>query len=123
MERRRREWVAGGLTLEGEARLEIEVRRRDVGTMRMPALEEIGTEFPDRLAYDFYSSFFEFLEFRLGKELRNGVLLENVRNGDVYLALANAVDGGLDALELEWHSYLLNRFLDGNDVARMTRRF
>ena len=101
------EWVSGGLTLEGHARVEIEIQRRStrIGEL-LPGLQDAWEDLPKRLAYDFFASFFEFLESRQPFLLRNGDLLRRVRDQGLRTALSTVFGGELGELEAAWHGSL-----------------
>ena len=108
------EWAAGGLSHKGEVRLEIEICRRTIVGEPMPTLDQPPTStLPDRLAYDVYSSFFEFLETHAGASLRDGKLMSSVKYGDVYTALQIVTGTDFRSLELLWQDYFSKRFLAG----------
>ncbi len=92
------EWFAGGLTCDGEFRLWIELRRRSAADEELPRLDDASwAVLPSRLAYDFFGSFFEFLEHRHPGLVSDGDLLERVKLDGAFVA---------DSWEAQWHEYL-----------------
>ena len=106
------EWVAGSLTCEGEFRLWIELRRRTAGHLSLPRLDDPWGGVPDRLAYDFFATFVDFLEVLQPGVVSSGRLLEELRSNDIESALVVSVGMKLADAEEAWWRYLRQRFRD-----------
>lgn len=107
------EWASGGLTREGHVRIEIELQRRSTtraGEMP-PRLEDAWEDLPRRLAYDFFASFFEFLEVSRPSLLSSGELLRKVRLYGLHSALSAVFGRELGELESAWHQWLKDHLL------------
>ena len=104
------EWVAGGLTCEGEARIRLDLLTRRRLSRAPPQL--LGPTRPSRsrLSYDLFGTFFTYVNDSTGGAVDSGVLLESVRNYGVNIGIQRAV--GVEPVELErdWQSYLLRRY-------------
>ena len=96
------EWFAGGLTCGGEFRLWIELRRRHEADEELPSLDDTSwAVLPERLAYDLFGSFFEFLGDRQPGFVSGGNFLETVRREGIVV---------VDPWIRQWHQYLLKRW-------------
>lgn len=104
------EWVAGGLACEGQFRLWIEVQRRDGRDERLPSLADHGDAMPIRLGYDFYASFFEFLETMMPGVVSGGSFVTSVREHGVEAALRQSMGWDYRRAEESWWGYLRKRF-------------
>lgn len=104
------EWVAGGLSSEGMARIELEIARRQILDAELPLLEGRWDGVADRLAYDLFASFFLLLETRRKDVLLDGELLSRTADVGVHNALAVLYGRTFRQLEREWHVFLRQRF-------------
>jgi len=100
------EWAAGGVTCEGEWRLRIDLRRRKVAELPLPRLGGDWKGVPKRIAYDYYATFFEYLESRNPGFITSGDLLTLVKKHNLESALLIGL--GMDFLnvEREWGNHL-----------------
>ena len=102
------EWVSGGLTCKGEARIRVHLMFRHREGLGVPGLSD-----PDlarsRLGYDYFASFFEYLEEK-NPALRTGRLMTEVRKGGIEQGLSIAFGLDLSSLEADWQNLLSVRF-------------
>ena len=100
------EWAAGGVTCEGEWRLRIDVRRRRMAKLPLPKLDGDWSSVPKRIAYDYYATFFEYVESRRPGLVARGDLISLVKEHGVESALRIGL--GTDRLRIEraWDDHL-----------------
>lgn len=104
------EWSAGGLTCEGSWRIWIEVQRRGESGVAWPQQNETGSGLDDRLAYDLYSTFVEYLDTAWVGVVSSGALLSSVKEHGLNGAFREALGTDLGSLVEGWRMYVAQRF-------------
>ena len=99
-------WAASGLTQERKWRVWIEVARLRKLNRRLPRLVDMHGAFSKLLAYDFYVSFFDFVDTAWPGVVSTGRLAVTARTHDVEHAFSIAVGVPFSAVEDEWHRQL-----------------
>jgi hypothetical protein len=108
------EWIAGGLSCEQSARLQMNLLLQRAEGDAVPDLGTSASSGPSREAYDLFASFFEFLEMRFPGTVASGTLLSRVKEHGVALGFRHAFGRTLDDLEGGWRAYLLEEFLEAD---------
>lgn len=111
------EWVASGVTCEGETRIRIYLHERTRGGNEPALLTLTGAAYP-RLRYDLYASFFAYLEERSRAAVSRGELLSNVRALGLEAGMIRTFGANLTALEAGWRGYLGRRY--GGPLSRQS---
>lgn len=102
------EWAAGGLTCEGHVRISVALMERDAGDAnRWPSLSPDRRE---RLAYDLFTTFFEYLEMRRPGVVEGGKLILALKEQELNEVLSSLMGAGLAELEGGWRSWVRARF-------------
>ena len=112
------DWAAGGTTCEGEWRLWIELGRQGEAGQQAPHLNDLWSVVPERLAYDFSTAFFEYLESSKPGFLSGGELLASVKGLGVHGALSLAYGVGILSPEGEWFSIWRSALATNRGVVR-----
>ena len=107
------EWASGGLTCAGRARVGIETLRRLQAGEELPGIEDAWDSLPRRLAYDFFASFFEFLETIHPHALVGGVLVRRTHDLGLETALLETFGLELRDLEAGWTRWLRDQHSAG----------
>ncbi|MDE0082243.1 MAG: hypothetical protein OXT72_06315 [Gammaproteobacteria bacterium] len=115
------EWASGGLTCVGRARLGIETVRRLQTGKDLPSIEDAWDSIPMRLAYDFFASFFEFLETLHTHALVGGVLIQRTHDLGLETALQATYGLELQDLEVGWTRWLRGQHSAGQVLAECDR--
>ncbi len=108
------EWAAGGLTCQSAWRLWFDARQRS-DSERSPPLSDLWRKYPDRLAYDYSASFFEFLEAKRPGFVSGGSLMKAIRDYGLASAFAAVWGAELEVAEDDWRRYLADRFEEEPD--------
>ena len=104
------EWSAGGLTCEGSWRIWIEAQRRGETGVAWPQQNGTGSGLDDRLAYDLYSTFVEYLDTTWVGIVSSGALLSSVKEHGLNGAFREALGTDLRSLLDGWRMYVAQRF-------------
>ena len=115
------EWASGGLTCAGRARVGIETLRRLQTGKDLPSIEGAWDRIPKRLAYDFFTSFFEFLETIHPHALVGGDLVQRIHDLGLETALRVTYGLGLQDLEVGWSRWLRDQHSSGQVLAECDR--
>jgi hypothetical protein len=99
------EWVAGGLTCAGEARIRLALQLQAKDGASLPSISEVNSSSP-RLSYDLFASFFEFLATTRERAMMNGSLLARVREIGMVEGIKEVIGYDMTILEPQWRSYL-----------------
>lgn len=109
------EWSTGGLTCEGEVRIRLDLLGRRSKGNPGPRLFGHNGMGRSRLSYDYFATFFEFLEARRPGVISSGVLLESVGDFGVLVGTSRVIGIKVEELEDRWLQYVLVRY-DGLPV-------
>lgn len=104
------EWASGGLTCEGSWRIWIEAQSRGADGLPWPQENETGTGLSDRVAYDLYLTFIEYLDTVRVDFVSSGALLSSVREFGLNGAFLEALGTNLKSLLQGWGTYVAQRF-------------
>lgn len=105
------EWASGGLSCEGETRVRLDLLRLR-GNVSFLSLDGLSGSRPTRLQYDYFATFFEFLEAR-SASLSNGRLLELVHRWGVPRALSAVMGANVSTIESSWRDVIHRRYGGG----------
>lgn len=104
------EWAAGGISCEGQMRIHLDLLWRQLRNDRLPQLDDLGATGRSRLDYDYYTTFFEYLDERSRGGVADGRLLEAVKRGGVEIGLRQLLRLKMEAAVQGWQTYLRNRY-------------
>ena len=106
-------WTAGEMTsclAKVRIGIDLQIRRREGRSP--PNVAMLGRT---RLSYDYYATFFQYLDEAENGVVTNGVLLQSVREHGVDGGIAVATGVGLREHEAMWWAYLSDRYEDALD--------
>ncbi|MCY3705142.1 MAG: hypothetical protein OXH08_06490 [Gammaproteobacteria bacterium] len=106
------EWAAGGLTCEGEARVRLDVMRRNAGHIALPSVGGPGQLESSRLAYDYWGTVIEYIEGSYDNVIGKRILIHAVKTHGIGRAFEIVLGRGVADIELEWHEYLRQMYGD-----------
>lgn len=104
------EWASGGLSCAGALRLSLELRVRQRIGKEVPSLRLPGIDVRSRVAYDFFVSFFDYLEGQHSGVIGSGALLSATATHGLEKGLLTSTGVSLERLEALWQVYLLERY-------------
>ena len=104
------EWASGGLTCEGSWRIWIEAQRKGKEGVAWPLDNETGFELGDRLAYDLYSTFVDYLDTAWVGVVSSGALVRSVKEHGLDGAFRETLGADLESLLEGWRVYVAQRF-------------
>jgi len=114
------EWVAGGLTCEGEARIRLDLLVHEAEGR--PLLVDASRSQRSRLQYDYFTSFFEFLETWGDGVVSNGELLEAIREIGANEGIERTLGLSLRDVEARWWVYVRENYSGGLDDIKCNQR-
>ena len=104
------EWASGGLTCEGRWRIWIEAQRRGKEGVAWPQQNRTASGLGDRLAYDLYSTFVEYLDTAWLGVVSSGALLSSVKEHGLDGAFIETLGTDRGSLLEGWRTYVAQRF-------------
>jgi hypothetical protein len=106
------EWAAGGLDCKGEARVRLDLVVRKQRRAAPPRIFGPTALKRSRLAYDYFGTFFQFMEERGAGALSNGTLLGAIKVRGISRGASQVFAVDLQELEKEWQNYVIGRYAD-----------
>ena len=113
------EWVAGGPNCRAQARLALDLIRRDRTGAPPPSFTRGGLG-RGPVAYDYYASIFEYFEQRGKGVVSDGHLLRSVLRSGVMRGVASALGIREEDLDQGWQEFLTARYQDVPAVVACT---
>ena len=104
------EWAGGGLTCEGDVRIRLDVMSRSINRNRPPSFLQPAFGEQTRLAYDYYTTVFEFVDAKYDGIVANQRLLQAVREAGLGDGFRRVTGTSLEQLAADWQTHVMERY-------------